>query len=151
MFLLLNQEYSSYNNLKKLIGAIRSEGTRKQLSKEKLQKIEKYRSDFVESLSDDLNVPKALSVFWGMLKSNITSEDKYDLAILFDEVLGLKLSYISVIKQIIPQEIKDLIKKREKLRSENKFDEAHRIRKEILKKGYIVEDNPQGSRVTPIV
>ena len=147
----LDSAQNSYNNLKKLMGAIRSEGTRKQLSKEKLQKIEKYRSDFVESLSDDLNVPKALSVFWGMLKSNITSEDKYDLAILFDEVLGLKLSYISVIKQIIPQEIKDLIKKREKLRSENKFDEADKIRKEILKKGYIVEDSSQGSRVTPII
>ena len=146
----LDSAQNSYNNLKKQIIAIRSEGSRKQLSKEKLQKIEGYRSDFVESLSDDLNIPRALSVLWGMLKSNITSEDKYDLAILFDEVLGLKLSQVSIVKQTIPQEIKTLVKQREKLREENKFDEADKIRKEILNNGYIVEDSSQGSKITPV-
>ena len=146
----LDSAQNSYNNLKKQIIAIRNEGSRKQLSKEKLQKVEKYRSDFTESLSDDLNIPKALSVLWGMLKSNITSEDKYDLAILFDEVLGLKLSQASAIKLNIPQEIKILIKQREKLRDENRFDEADKIRKEILVKGYIVEDSSQGSKITPV-
>ncbi|MFC1710257.1 cysteine--tRNA ligase [Patescibacteria group bacterium] len=140
----------SYNNLKKQIVAVRSEGSRRHLSQEKLQKIEKYKSDFIAALGDDLNAPKALSILWGMLKSNITSEDKYDLAISFDEVLGLRLSQMASPKYKIPQEVELLIAKREKLRSENKFEEADKKRKEILEKGFIVEDSSEGSKVTPV-
>ena len=56
---------------------------------EKDVKIEEFRNKFNEAINDDLNTSKALAVLFEMLKSNITSEDKYDLAISFDEVLGL--------------------------------------------------------------
>lgn len=59
------------------------------LSQEKDVKIEEFRNKFNEAINDDLNTSKALAVLFEMLKSNITSEDKYDLAISFDEVLGL--------------------------------------------------------------
>ncbi|MEK7168828.1 MAG: cysteine--tRNA ligase [Patescibacteria group bacterium] len=61
------------------------------LSQEKDQKIEEYRIKFNEAINDDLNTSKAMAVLFEMLKSNIPSEDKYDLAISFDEVLGLNL------------------------------------------------------------
>lgn len=61
------------------------------LSEEKNIKVNEYKVKFMEALNDDLNTSKALAVFFEMLKSNIPSEDKYDLSLTFDEVLGLKL------------------------------------------------------------
>ncbi|MFZ3301672.1 MAG: cysteine--tRNA ligase [Microgenomates group bacterium] len=61
------------------------------LSEEKNEKLNEFRNKFNEAINDDLNTSKALAVLFDMLKSNIPSEDKYDLAISFDEVLGLGL------------------------------------------------------------
>lgn len=61
------------------------------LSEEKNEKIIGFRNRFNEALNDDLNTSKAMAVLFEMLKSNIPSEDKYDLALSFDEVLGLSL------------------------------------------------------------
>ena len=56
-------------------------------------KIEEYQTKFREAINDDLNTSKAMAVMFEMLKSNIPSEDKYDLAISFDEILGLRLKW----------------------------------------------------------
>ncbi len=40
----------------------------------------------------------------------------------------------------ISEEIRKLMEEREKLRKEKKFAEADKIRGEIIKKGYVVED-----------
>lgn len=61
------------------------------LSQEKNEKVNEYRVKFNQAINDDLNTSKAMAVMFEMLKSNISSEDKYDLAISFDEVLGLNL------------------------------------------------------------
>lgn len=61
------------------------------LSEEKNIKVDEYKAKFIEALNDDLNTSKSMAVLFEMLKSNIPSEDKYDLAISFDEVLGLGL------------------------------------------------------------
>ncbi len=76
--------------LKNLISSLKKE-TRTILSEEKNLKVEDFRLKFNEAINDDLNTSKALAVLFEMLKSNISSEDKYDLAICFDEVLGLGL------------------------------------------------------------
>ena len=49
------------------------------------------RGEFNEAMGNDLNAPEALAVLWKVVKSNIPNEDKYDLALTFDEVLGLDL------------------------------------------------------------
>jgi len=98
-----------------------------------------YREKFTTALNDDLNTPQALAVLWEMLKSNIPSPDKYDLALSFDEVLGLELSK-SPKKVEIPEEIKKLIAKRSILRKEGKFEEADEIRKQIERKGFNTQD-----------
>ena len=52
-------------------------------------------------------------------------------------------------KIIIPQEIKELIQKREKARKNKKWEQADQIRKQIKQKGYQVEDTEQGQKVSP--
>ena len=45
-----------------------------------------------------------------------------------------------VFEKEIPQEIEDLMMKREELRKQKNFAEADKIRDEIVKKGYTVND-----------
>lgn len=130
---------SAANALERLntqIVSFREERERNVLSQEKEDRIEKFRNDFILSINDDLNTPRALAVLWEMLKSNIPSSDKYDLAMTFDEVLGLKLG--SVKEET--EEIKSLKLKRDELRKEGKFEEADAIRKQIEDLGFSVRD-----------
>lgn len=82
---------SASKGLKKLKSTISNlkSSSRSTLSIEKDQKILEYQNKFIQSINDDLNTSKAMAVLFEMLKSSIPSEDKYDLAISFDEVLGL--------------------------------------------------------------
>lgn len=137
----LNSAQSALNNLRSLILNAKSEKERTTLSEEKESKINDFREKFLKALSDDVNVPQALAVLWEVLKSNIPSEDKYDLAMSFDEVLGLNLAKnqeINVTKT--PGKIKQLLEKREQLRKEKKFEEADQIRDEIVSLGFEVKD-----------
>ena len=137
--------------LREQVIAAKSQMQRVTLSIEKNVKVNQYIENFKKAMRDDLNVPKALSILWEVLKSNVPSEDKYDLAVSFDEVLGLKLSQIpnslsrrQAGKIQIPNEVNEMLKKREKVRKMGKFEEADEIRKAIEQKGFWVEDSPEG-------
>ncbi len=134
----LTSAQNALNKLRLQVSSLKSQNGRDTLSDEKLTKVDKFRKDFENAISDDLNMPEALAVVWEMLKSNIPNSDKYDLAISFDEVLGLKLN--EPIKKDIPKEIKVLMQKREDLRKEGKYEEADKVRDEIIEMGYTVTD-----------
>jgi len=143
----LESAQNALENLRKILTGLKSQ-LRTQLSEEKNEKLEKYRSDFLEAVNDDLNTPKALAVLWEMVKSNIPSPDKYDLAMNFDEVFGLGLSKTQKLQEAkTPNNIKVLIEKREKLRKEGKFEESDEVRKKIESKGYKVEDTDSGPKI----
>jgi len=109
------------------------------LSEEKISKVESYRNRFLEALNDDLNTPQALAVVWEVAKSNIPTGDKRDLLLSFDEVLGLGLEDIKT-KETSP-EIENLIREREALRKEGKFDQADAIRDKLKEEfNYEVRD-----------
>ncbi len=110
------------------------------LSEEKNEKVKSFSNRFRNAIEDDLNMPQALAVLWETMKSNIPSEDKYDLALSFDEVLGLRVGEEKREVDPIPEEIKILVEKRQKLREEKRFEEADAVRDEIEKKGYRVKD-----------
>jgi cysteinyl-tRNA synthetase len=126
--------------LRNQISALKGQNDRTVLSEEKQKKIDESRNQFMEAVNDDLNTAKALAVLWEMLGSNIPSGDKYDLAMNFDEILGLKLGETKKIE--IPENIKTLIRERKKLRSEGKYEEADKIREQIQKLGFNVADKP---------
>jgi cysteinyl-tRNA synthetase len=142
----LSGAQATLNNLKDNLVAMKKR-SRSSLSEEKRQKIDLYRDKFVKAMSDDINSPQALAVLWEVVKSNIPSEDKYDLVLSFDEVLGLGLSKAEKIKLDIPQEVKKLLDERDKLRLRGEFNNADKLRKDIEAKGFIIEDNSEGSVV----
>lgn len=90
---------------------------------------------FIEALNEDLNVSLALSTVW----ENVESLGRESFTKI-DNVLGLGLADYKVEKVEHPEEIKKLLKEREKLRNEKKYDEADKIRQQIIDMGYTVED-----------
>jgi len=91
-------------------------------------------------LENDLNVPQALAVTWEVAKSNLPPGDKYDLLILFDEVLGLKLGEIGRVEIEIPVDARKLAERRSKLREKGEWAKADEVRKKLEKMGYEVRD-----------
>ena len=135
----LEASKTSLKKLKSLIQSFKTEKQRTTLSQDKNIKIEQYQNKFTNSINDDLNTPQALAVLWEMVKSSIPGSDKYDLALSFDEILGLRLNE-EVKQKEISEEIRNLIQKRDILRKEGKFMEADVIRKEIEDRGFNIED-----------
>ena len=91
-------------------------------------------------------MPKALSVLWGLIKDKtLGSKEKYQLIKEFDEVFGLGLNKIK--NEEIPEDIIKLAEKREKCRKEKDFKNSDKIREEINKKGYLIEDAEDGYKI----
>ena len=141
----LDNAQKTLNNMRELVRASKNQSQRTQLSQEKAEGMEKFRDEFTMAINDDLNTPKALAAFWSMLKSNLPSQDKYEMALSFDEVLGLGLG--EVVSVEIPQSVMKLVEVREQARKSGDFEEADQARKEIEKHGYKVLDTPEGPQV----
>ncbi len=104
-----------------------------------------FKKRFMNALADDLNLSKALSVVWDLLKSDVSAKEQLVLLNKFDEVLGLKLSETK--EEKIPNEILDLANLREKARLQKNFSRSDEIRKQIYEKGYTVEDTSEGFKI----
>ncbi|MDR0462683.1 MAG: cysteine--tRNA ligase [Pseudomonadales bacterium] len=124
------------------------------ISHEHIKKINDYRQEFLNHVYHDLDIPQALTMISKILKSNLFSEDKYDLIIEFDEILGLhfRQSAAKLAKKIhdqeaqinITPELEDLLKTREQAKKAGNYAQADQIRQEIISHGYEVEDLPNG-------
>lgn len=129
------------------LSAKSDQGERTALSSEKLSKIEDYQAEFRQALENDLNMPEALAVVWEVAKSNISNYDKVDLLTQFDGVLGLNLMVDGrgkMANEKIPEQVDKLIEQREAVRKMRNYSEADKIRQDIEKLGYRVEDLPRG-------
>ncbi len=102
-----------------------------------------YEEQFKAAIDDDLNMSKALSVLWEVVRSDVPVAEKAATIFKMDEVLGLSLKdskSIVRMKEKVPEEVQGLLDEREKLRKEKKFEEADKIREKIIAMGYKVED-----------
>ncbi len=138
----------SLKNLQDMVRSLPKETQRTVLSEEKLKKIDDYRQQFVNFISNDFQIPQALASTWEMLKSNIPSPDKLDLLFEFDQVFGLKLNEVTEVT--IPPDILAIAQKREKARLSKDFRQSDELRKEINKRGYQIEDTPEGAKIKPL-
>lgn len=105
-------------------------------------------------LRDDLSTPQALALLWESLKNDELSP-KQQLAVVLaaEPVLGLMLTNPPIEDRSIPyaslpDDIKDLLQEREDARGERNYEKADRIRDELARRGYRVEDGASGALVT---
>jgi len=110
-----------------------------------------YERVFLEAVNDDLNTPKALAVMWEMVKSDEPNAAKAKSLFRMDEILGLNLHdsarQLKEEQGIVPDHIKELVRERQKLRKEKRFNAADQIRARIEKMGYEIEDGKKGVKV----
>jgi len=106
---------------------------------------------FEEKMDDDFNTPEALAALFNFIKqiNNLIFENKIDRkeaekTLKFLEKIEEILGIISKKESKIPHQIYELAAKRELLRREKKWIEADRIRNEIEKMGYEIEDTVFG-------
>lgn len=92
--------------------------------------VKKYLEKFNETLADDLNLPKALSIAQEIIKSSEKDVDKRATLLKFDEVLGLNLN-IESIDHVVGKEIKKKIKKYELARKNQNYRLSDKLRQEI--------------------
>jgi cysteinyl-tRNA synthetase len=103
---------------------------------------ESAHKEILNIINNDLDTPKLIAKIWEVLRSNKSFEYKKNFVLLADEILGLGLE--KFIKRKIPKKIKDKVLLREKLRKEKKWEMADKIREELLKLGYKIEDTKFG-------
>jgi len=104
----------------------------------------KFKNYFVESISNDVQIPQALAVLWNMIKDkNLSPVEKYSLLLDFDQVLGLKLDLLPT-QHTIPHEIRLLANQRQEAKDKKDYVTADNIRKQIENKGYLIEDQESG-------
>lgn len=139
--------------LREIYQSAKSDQTdRTELSTEKMTKIDEYQAKFKTAIENDLNMPEALASVWEVAKSNIPNYDKVDLLTQFDRVLGLNLNkeMNMQIDEKVPEQVEKLIEQREAVRKMRNFAEADKIRMDIEKLGYRVEDKGGRTRAIKI-
>ncbi len=109
----------------------------------------KYHQKFASLINDNLSIPQALALTWEVIDSKLSGEEKINLILDFDRVLGLKLTSQKKITSL-PKRIKKLAEERENLRSKGKWGQADEIRKKIEAAGYEVIDLEIGFQIRPL-
>ena len=109
--------------------------------------------EFVAALDDDLDTPKAFAIFFGWIRSMNKLLDRGEFK--FSQING-GLDFIDKFDDLfaiipdaesIPQNIYDLIKKREKARLKQDWKTADKIRNQLYQEGWLVADSPSGPKV----
>lgn len=141
----LDSARNAYNKLKSKIIEFRK-------GNESVKKsVDAYKKDFLKSINEDLNTPKALAVVWDLVKDEaVPKKDKYDILIDFDKVLGLKLDEAKEEEVKTSDEVNELLRQREEARKNKDFKKADELRDKIRDKGYMIEDSAEGLKLKPI-
>jgi len=141
-------------SLDRLYGIISQLRSKTGINPVRVGKMEEFQKQFVAALADDLNLPQAMAVVWEMVKSDVSAKEKKSLLLDWDRVLGLDIAEVGSgeweagQKVEVGSEIGKLVKEREELRKEGKWQEADEIRKQVEAKGYIIEDTKTGYKLT---
>ena len=118
-----------------------------------------WKGEIHAHFNDDLDTPGALAAVWDMLKDkDVTRADAKSALLEADKVFGLGFSAtdanavalyatlfgVKVSAADIPARVHTLLTAREIARKEKRWPEADRIRTDIEKLGYSIEDTSEG-------
>ena len=130
----LKNAENSLERLKRIVGELKDDG----------KENSKYLKLFEKAMDDDLDTVGALQVLWSLLRDDKAS-GKIKTIKKMDEVFGLDL--LKKEKVEIPTDVMKLVKDREKARRDKDWKKADKLRSEIEKKGWKIDDTGEGSKV----
>lgn len=107
-----------------------------------------HMGECLTAVEDDLNMPRALAAMWALLKDDdVSAADKVATLLAMDEILGLGFGWMEAEEMDLSQEVQQMIRERDEARQRRDFAAADSIRDELLHRGIVLEDTPQGTRV----
>ena len=110
-----------------------------------------FEKDFMDAVNNNLNMPQAIAVMWEMVRCDYPTSAKAKTILEMDKISGLGLDKYLGKPIEVPDEVMHLVRKREQARNTGDFNESDRLRKEIKKLGYEVEDTNTGPNVKTVV
>ncbi|WP_434631788.1 cysteine--tRNA ligase [Thermoanaerobacterium thermosaccharolyticum] len=155
---LLEQSKSGFLRLSNTVDNLRhllDDALDRELSDEEKaykEKYDEYKRRFEEAMDDDFNTADAISVLFEMVRDINTNIDGNSPKELIEYILDIFLKLSSVLgisykkRDLLDDEIKKLIEKREEARKAKNWAEADKIRDELKKQGIALEDTPSGVR-----
>jgi cysteinyl-tRNA synthetase len=103
-----------------------------------------YKTQFLGALSDDLDMPIALSALWTCLRDDRLSDAaKYGFFRSTDSVLGLTKKAVDELTLSFEQQ--KLIKEREAARASRDWERADELRATLKAQGIVLKDRPTGT------
>ncbi len=119
----------------------------------------KWIKKFSSHINDDLDTPGALATLWDMTKDSTLSptdllaglkdmDDVLGLNLLEPDAAAQKLAGKEISISEIPQEVRELVEKREEARKNKNWEEADALRAQIQEKGFAVDDADGGTRIS---
>ena len=144
----LDRIYTCHNNLKFAISVAPENGSNSLEGKAAAR-----RSQFIEAMDDDLNTADALTAIFELVRdiNAADGESKASLAVAKNELEQLS-SVLGILNNVkddaVPAEITELANRRLEARKSRDFALADQLRNEITEKGYLLEDTPNGPKIT---
>ncbi len=116
--------------------------------------LDMFQEQFRKGLRDDLNIAHSVAAIFECLneankkmdRNGLTLSEKKSLLKFLEEADSI-LDCMRPETVEVPQEITGLVEARKAARENKNFEEADRLRDEIIEKGFILEDTPGGVEV----
>ncbi|MCX7918726.1 MAG: cysteine--tRNA ligase [bacterium] len=108
----------------------------------------KIKQLFLDTITDDLNMPNALAVVWEAVYA-LKGDALRRVLLEFDRVLGLHLAEVKEQEVIIPPEIEALKEQRVVARKAKDWKTADALRQKAFELGFVFEDTPSGTIIKP--
>ena len=130
------------NAYKKLLNKTKALKFSESYNQEEFNKWDKL---FKDALEDDLNTANAITVLYDLLKSDVDGSTKYHLVYNWDQVLSLELLKDIDDNEEHDDEILKKIEERNIAKKNKDYATADKIRAELLAKGIVLKDTPEGT------
>jgi cysteinyl-tRNA synthetase len=131
----LKNAQNSLDRLKRIVAEFKDDG----------EINENYLKKFEKAMDDDLNTVEGLQVLWSLVRDE-KAKGKIGAIKKIDSIFALDL--LKKEKVNVPKDVKNLVKERENARKEKDWKRADKLRDEIAKKGFKVDDVDGGSKVS---
>lgn len=125
---------TTYKNLKREVASWESAGSEDQTAV----------SDFTAAINNDLDLPTALSIMWGVVGSDLATDNKRATINRFDQVLGLGLFDLRTAE--LDDTDKQLLEQRKQARAAQDWALSDQLRQQLADRGVEVEDRPNGTK-----
>ncbi len=118
-----------------------------------IDKANERKMQFENAMDDDLNTANGITAIFELVSDINSAKDQSKEALeyaasVFDSLTGVLGFDFKKKEEGIPEDILDLVERRAQAKKDRDFALADALRNEITGKGYVVEDTPQGPKVT---